>query len=243
MLLRLLSSIVRPKKPAPVGMPQGAHGAHAAQGALRVALEPGQQYVLDVGGGHRDVALPKHYAAWRRLMLDINPGAEPDVLLDARKLRSLPAAQFDAVYCSHNLEHYREHEVAQVLAGFAHVLKPGAGFVEIRVPDIQWIAREMVVNGRELDDTLYTSPAGPIRVLDILYGMTSMIERTGVDFYAHKTGFTRRTLRRALDAAGFSQAYFLPPLGRFEIRTVALRAAPGELHRALFGIGEASEAL
>jgi SAM-dependent methyltransferase len=236
MLLRLLSSIVRPKKPAPADVSQGAGGA------LRVAPEPGQRYVLDVGGGHRDVALPKHYAAWRRLMLDINPNADPDVLLDARALGSLPAAQFDAVYCSHNLEHYREHEVAQVLAGFAHVLKP-AGFVEIRVPDIQWIARELVENGRELDDTLYTSPAGPIRALDVLYGHSGTIERTGVDFFAHKTGFTRRTLRRALEAAGFSHAYFLAPLGRYEIRTVALRAAPGEPHRALFGIGEASEAL
>lgn len=241
MLLRLLSSLTRPKKAAAstVAAPRPV----PAPPPPRLALDPAQRHVLDVGGGHRDIALPKHYAGFRRLMLDVDPKAEPDVLLDARRLGTLPGGQFDAVYCSHNLEHYHEHEVAQVLAGFAHVLKAPAGFVEIRVPDIEAIAREMVANGRELDDTLYGSPAGPIRLIDVIYGYGRMIEHSGVDFYAHKTGFTRATLRRALEAAGFAQAYFLAPLGVYEVRTVALRAAPGELHRALFGVDEASETL
>ncbi|MDX1377023.1 MAG: hypothetical protein R3357_15760, partial [Burkholderiales bacterium] len=59
----------------------------------------------------------------------------------------------------------------------------------------------------------------------------------------HKTGFTRATLRRALAAAGFTHAYRLAGLARFEVRTVALRAAPGALHRAMFGVGPESEAL
>jgi len=233
MLLRLLASLTRQKKAA----------APAAPAPPRLALDPARRNVLDVGGGHRDNALPPHYAAWQRLMLDVDPNAQPDVLLDARELRRLPAAQFDAVYCSHNLEHYHEHEVGRVLAGFAHVLKSPEGFVEIRVPDIHAVAQEITGRGRDMGDTLYTSPAGPIRVVDILYGYSRAIEQTGVDFYAHKTGFTRRSLRLALEAAGFGQAYFLAPLGVYEIRTVALRAAPGALHRELFGIGPQSEAL
>ena len=234
MLRRLLASIARPKKPAAPAQPAAG---------LRVALDPGERTALDVGGGPRGFALPKHYAGWRRLMLDIDPKAEPDVLIDARLLETLPGAQFDAVYCSHNLEHYHEHEVAQVLAGFAHVLKAPAGFAEIRVPDLQALAQEMAVNGRELDDTLYTSPAGPIRLIDVLYGYGRMIESSGVDFYAHKTGFTRATLRRALHAAGFGQAYVLAPLGPYEIRALALRAAPAALHGEMFSVGAASEAL
>ena len=233
MLLRLLATLTRPKKA----------GAAAAIEVPRFALDPARRNVLDVGGGHRDNALPPHYAGWQRLMLDVDPNAEPDVLLDARQLRRLPAAQFDAVYCSHNLEHYHEHEVAQVLAGFAHVLKSPAGFVEIRVPDVQAVAQEIAGRGRDMGDTLYTSPAGPIRVVDVLYGYGRAIEQSGVDFYAHKTGFTRRSLRLALEAAGFSAACFLAPLGVYEIRTVALRAEPSELHRELFGIDEGSEAL
>lgn len=236
MLLRLLTSIVRPKKAAAPAATDGAP-------ALRVTLDPAQRHVLDVGGGPRDYALPKHYAGWRRLMLDIDPQARPDVLIDARALDRLPGGQFDAVYCSHNLEHYHEHEVAKVLAGFAHVLKAPAGFAEIRVPDVQAIAAQMVTHGRELDDTLYDSPAGPIRLIDVLYGYSRAIEESGVDFYAHKTGFTRATLRRALAAAGFTHAYWLAPIARFEVRTVALRAAPDETHRAMFGIEPASETL
>ena len=239
MLLRLLASITRPKKRAA----PAAAAAPGAAPALRVTLDPAERHVLDVGGGHRDFALPAHYAGWRRLMLDIDPKAEPDVLIDARRLATLPGGQFDAVYCSHNLEHYHEHEVARVLAGFAHVLKAPAGFVEIRVPDVHALAVEIATHGRELDDTLYSSPAGPIRLIDVLYGYSRMIAESGVDFYAHKTGFTRATLRRALAAAGFTHAYALAPLGVYEIRSVALRDAPGELHRALFGIDAGSEAL
>jgi len=236
LLTRLLGTLLRPKKPA-------AEPAPAAPSLPPLVLDPAQRHVLDVGGGHRDNALPAHYAAWRRLMLDVDPKAAPDILLDARALGRLPAGQFDAVYCSHNLEHYPEHEVARVLAGFAHVLKAPQGFVEIRVPDVHAIAVEIATRGRELDDTLYTSPAGPIRVVDVLYGYSRAIEQSGVDFYAHKTGFTRGTLRRALGAAGFTQAYWLAPIGVYEIRTVALRAAPGELHRQLFAIDASSEAL
>src|SRR6266446_7887238 len=47
---------------------------------------------------------------------------------------ALAASQFDAVYCSHNLEHYYRHDGATVLRGFLHVLKPD-GFAEIKVPD------------------------------------------------------------------------------------------------------------
>lgn len=59
----------------------------------------------------------------------------PDVVCDARQLSQLPRATYDAVYCSHNLEHYYRHDVPKVLAGFSHVLKVG-GFVHIIVPDM-----------------------------------------------------------------------------------------------------------
>jgi len=102
---------------------------------------------------------------------------------------------------------------------------------------------DIATRNSEIDDTLYTSPAGPIRVVDVLYGYSRAIEQSGVDFYAHKTGFTRATLRRALEAAGFARAFWLAPIGVYEIRSVALRAAPGALHRTLFGIGPDSEVL
>lgn len=224
MLLRLLASLGRPVPPA-------------APGPLRVAPDRSKRNVLNVGGGSKAISIPDHYAGWGQLMLDIDANARPDVLLDARDLQRLEPGLFDAVYCSHNLEHYYAHDVPKVLAGFTHVLKP-EGFAEIRVPDVGAVAREMVERGRDMEDLLYTSPAGPVTVRDVLYGLSRAIEKTKVDFYAHKTGFTRRSLGDALQRAGFRHRYMAPPLAAFELRTLAFLGPPGEPLRALLGLGE-----
>ena len=198
--------------------------------------------MLNVGGGSKLIALPPHYAGWGQLMLDIDPNAQPDVLADARELDQLDPGLFDAVYCSHNLEHYYAHDVPRVLAGFAHVLK-SEGFAEIRVPDLGAVARAMTEGGRDMEDVLYTSPAGPITVRDVLYGLGRAIQKTGVDFYAHKTGFTSRSLGAALRGAGFGAVYRLAPLAAFEVRAVALRSTPGGWLGSLLGLAEPLEAL
>ncbi len=105
-------------------------------------------------------------------MLDIDPKGSPDIVCDARRLTDLESAGFDAVYCSHNLEHYYRHDVPLVLAGFLHVLKPG-GFAHIRVPDLLAVMRKTLENQLDLEDTLYQAKAGPIMVLDVLYGYAS----------------------------------------------------------------------
>ena len=99
-----------------------------------------QPKVLNVGGNSKAIALPPIFDGYEHLLLDIDPTGKPDLLCDARELTSTPAAQYDAVYCSHNLEHYFRHDVPRVLAGFIHVLKP-QGFAFIRVPDIQEVMR------------------------------------------------------------------------------------------------------
>ena len=145
--------------------------------------------VLNVGGNSKAIPLPPQYHEFEHVLLDIDPKGSPDIVCDARQLTSLAADQFEAVYCSHNLEHYYRHDVPMVLAGFLHVLKEG-GFAHIRVPDIQELMQVTVQQNLDLEDILYQSPAGPIMVLDVLYGYSVEIERSGQDFYAHKTGFT-----------------------------------------------------
>lgn len=93
---------------------------------------------LNVGGASKQHAVPAHYAAWQHVLLDIAAGPGVDVVMDARKLSTLPPGQYDAVYNSHNLEHYYQHEVPKVLEGFAHILKPD-GFVEIHVPNMHGV--------------------------------------------------------------------------------------------------------
>ena len=186
-------------------------------------MEPSRQF-LNVGGGNKNIPVPRHYLGWRHLMLDIDPAGKPDILADARELTGIEPAQFDAVYCSHNLEHYFEHEVPKVLAGFLHVLRPD-GFAEIRVPDVQQVMLAVAERGLDIEDGLYDAPAGAIRVRDVLYGFADKIARSGEDFFAHKTGFSPRSLIRVLNAAGFATVEPLRPRV-FEIAVAAFRGEP-----------------
>ena len=179
--------------------------------------------VLNVGGNNRNIKLPPIYDNWTSVLLDIDPTGKPDVLCDARKLTQLSAAEYDAVYCSHNLEHYFRHDVAKVLAGFLHVMKDDA-FVHIRVPDIAEVMRMAVEKHLDIDDLLYTSPSGPITVRDVIYGFGMEIERSGSDFYAHKTGFTIKSLATILTQAGF--AYHYMGSGNLEIVAFAFKLPP-----------------
>ncbi|MFN9546247.1 MAG: class I SAM-dependent methyltransferase [Cyanobacteriota bacterium] len=189
--------------------------------------------VLNVGGNSKAIRLPPHYAQFEHVLLDIDPQGSPDVVCDARQLTTLAADQFDAIYCSHNLEHYYRHDVPKVLAGFLHVVKSG-GFVHIRVPDLQAVMKMAVEKTMDLEDVLYKSPAGPIMVLDVIYGYSLEIERSGQDFFAHKTGFTQKSLLRILQAAGFREVY--SATSNLEIQAIAFKGTADPDALALFNL-------
>jgi hypothetical protein len=192
--------------------------------------------LLNVGGGSRQIPLPPEYAGYEQVLLDIDPLGEPDIVLDGRALKTLAGDQFDAVYCSHNLEHYYRHDVPRVLEGFLHVLKRG-GFAQIKVPDMAALMQAVVSQSLELDDVLYPSAAGPITPLDVMYGLGRQIESSGVDFYAHRTGFTLKTLNKAVVQAGFE--YNFCQLGNLEINLLAFKGVPDTEALARFGLGPA----
>ena len=182
--------------------------------------------VLNVGGGNKNVAIPAHFDGWRQTLLDVNPAA--DIVCDARKLRDfVPAMNCDAVYCSHNLEHYYQHEVPGMLGAFAAVLKP-AGFAEIRVPDIGALILHMAVQKIDIAQMIYDSPAGPISAHDVFYGFGAEIRDSGKDYYAHKTGFSRASLSAALFAGGFPVLCFAPPLADWELHVFAFKQQPDD---------------
>jgi hypothetical protein len=158
--------------------------------------------VLNVGGNSKKIPLPPQYENFEHLLLDIDPLVEPDILCDARNLNQVKPNQFDVIYCSHNLEHYYAHDVKNVLSGFKHVLKVG-GMVHIIVPDLMGVMKDTVERNLDVDDILYTSVAGPILVKDVIYGFGKQIEASGVEFFAHKTGFTEKSLVKALLVQGF----------------------------------------
>lgn len=189
--------------------------------------------VLNVGGNSKAIPLPSNYLEFEHLLLDIDPKGSPDIVCDARNLTTLGGGKFDAVYCSHNLEHYYRHDVRRVLAGFLHVLKDG-GFADIRVPDIHGVMRATIERGLDIDDVLYQSSAGPIMVVDVLYGYSVEIERSGKEYFAHKTGFTQKSLLKALQSAGFSKTYSV--VGNLEIRALAFKGQPDQATRTLFNL-------
>jgi predicted SAM-dependent methyltransferase len=146
--------------------------------------------------------VPRHYAGWDQVLLDIDPEVKPDVCLDALKISTMKPAQYDAVFCSHNLEHFYRHDVPTVLAGFQHVLKRG-GWAEIAVPDVQALMESMVREGKDLESMWYRCSGGPISYHDVLYGWNAMMEEGNL-FYSHKCGFTEKSLGRVLREAGFA---------------------------------------
>jgi SAM-dependent methyltransferase len=191
--------------------------------------------VLNVGGNNKAIGIPPYFSGWEHVLLDIDPKGRPDIVCDARLLATLPPAQYDAVYCSHNLEHYYTHDGMKVLQGFAHVLKAG-GFAEIRVPDMESVMKAAVERDMDIEDILYVSPSGPISVRDVIYGWSVEIERSGVDFYAHKTGFTATSLKAALERTGFANVFPFVAKEAFELRALAFKTEPTDSQRALLGL-------
>lgn len=170
--------------------------------SLGAALGP-SKVVLNVGCGYPSKqGLHRSFqsAEWRELRLDINPAVSPDILCSMTDMHPLVSDSVDAIWSSHNLEHLYRHEVPAALAEFMRVLRPG-GHMLLTLPDLQRIA-ELITNGG-LEDEAYSSPAGPITPLDMIYGHTPSLAR-GNQHMAHKTGFTANTLRQLLGEAGFS---------------------------------------
>jgi SAM-dependent methyltransferase len=189
--------------------------------------------VLNVGGGtSRD--LPPHYKGWEQVLLDIDPNVKPDVVCDAKEMRKLPPAKYDAVFCSHNLEHFYRHEVPAVLAGFLHVLKPD-GFVQIAVPDMMELFERVVRDCRDIDETWYSSSGGPISFHDVIYGWGKAVAQGNL-YYAHKTGFSDKTLTKALSSAGFRHVMTAREQGNLHAYAFKSKAKPTPARLKTLGV-------
>lgn len=198
---------------------------------------PGEHFVykvLNVGGGSKTTPIPEYFYGWKHDLLDIDARGNPDLVSDARELGSLEAGQYDAIYCSHNLEHYYRHDGRKVLRGFVHILKD-EGFAEIRVPDIAQVMVALQERNLDPDEVLYESAAGPISAHDVIYGLQSEIVNSGQDFYAHKTGFTPKSLMKFLSDSGFRHI-FLAEGVELAVHALAFKTEPTEWQRNLLGL-------
>jgi predicted SAM-dependent methyltransferase len=187
--------------------------------------------VLNVGGG-ASREIPATYKGWDQRLLDIDPSVKPDICCDAKDMGKLKASSFDAVYCSHNLEHFYRHDVPVVLSGFHHVLKQD-GFAQIAVPDVMALMREVVEGKRDVMDTWYRAPSGPISFHDVLYGWNQAMEAGNI-FYSHKCGFSEKSLGEALREAGFTSIY--TSSDGMSLHAYAFKRRPTEARRRTLGI-------
>ena len=137
---------------------------------------------------------------WKELRLDIDPSVQPDIIGTMTDMSAVASASVDAVFSSHNIEHLYPHEVPVALAEFKRVLKPD-GFLIITCPDLLSVCA--LIAEDKLTEPAYTSPAGPIAPLDILYGHRPPMARGNL-YMAHRCGFTQKVLRGTLSAAGFA---------------------------------------
>ena len=155
---------------------------------------------LHVGCGHkRKDRTTAGFADWTELRFDIDESVQPDLVGTMTDMSSVSTESVDAVFSSHNIEHLYPHEVPVALSEFLRVLKPD-GFAVITCPDLQSVCA--LIAEDKLTDPAYTSPAGPIAPLDILYGLrTSMAN--GNLYMAHRCGFTKKVLTATLQASGF----------------------------------------
>ncbi len=137
---------------------------------------------------------------WRELRLDINEAANPDIVGTMTEMSGVADSSVDAVFSSHNLEHLYAHDVPIALKEFLRVLKPD-GYLVVTCPDLQSVCA--LVAEDKLTEAAYTSPAGPIAPIDILYGYRPALQQ-GNFFMAHRCGFTQRVLIETLQASGFA---------------------------------------
>lgn len=189
-----------------------------------------ERVYLDVGGGAGNRWNPPYYSHLRRVCLDVDPKVKPDICLDARLLRWQEPEQYEAILCSHNLEHYDPDDVEVVLQGFLQVLKSD-GFVEILVPNIPRICEIMMHNQHDLDDLFYRSGRGRVYFRDTIYGFAQEIADSGQSFYAHKTGFSPLSLQQVLLQNGFCLVAISCP--EIDIRALAFKNPPTAYHQKL----------
>lgn len=137
--------------------------------------------------------------AWTELRFDIDESVKPDLVGTMTDMSAVADESIDAIFSSHNIEHLYPHEVPLALREFLRVLKPD-GFLVLTCPDLKSVSA--LVAEDKLLDVAYTSPAGPIAPIDILYGYRPAMRRGNL-FMAHRCGFTQKVLDGTLRATGF----------------------------------------
>jgi 2-polyprenyl-3-methyl-5-hydroxy-6-metoxy-1,4-benzoquinol methylase len=181
-------------------------------------------------GPSKDLPVPEYFKRWTQELATAEPDSGADHNIDPRELASLPAGQYDAVYCPHVLEHHYPHHVRKILAGMQHVLRPD-GFTEIRTVNLAAVMKYAVEKNLDLSDPLYETDAGAVTLKEAIFGFEDDTETDASDSYAHRTGFTPKIMADTLTAAGFARV-IIAGYG-FNLLAYGFRAEPNVDQKAM----------
>ena len=145
-----------------------------------------QKRLLHVGCGGD--AKPEWATEYTETRLDIDGSHNPHIVASMTDMGDI--GEYDAIYCSHALEHLTPEDGDKALAEFVRVLAPG-GFAMVLVPDLEDV--------KATDEVILEAPCGPITGLDMIYGLR------GLPYMAHQTGFVKSTLDKTMHRAGFAK--------------------------------------
>lgn len=156
---------------------------------------------------------------WHEIRLDIDPRVKPDVVGTMTDMSLVDSGSVQAIFSSHNIEHLYPHEVALALGEFSRVLSDD-GFAIITCPDLQSVCQ--LVADDKLTEPAYSSPAGPIAPIDILYGHRPAMAQGNL-FMAHRCGFTKKVLMATIQQAGFQSVAALARPAYFDLWAIAFK--------------------
>jgi len=158
-------------------------------------FETDKKIVLNIGCGKTKLeSQSKHFVGWTEIRIDAHENDTADLITSIVDLNKVPNQSVDAVWASHVVEHNYWHDLPKVFNNILRVLKPD-GYGIIRVPDLGSIAN-LIEDG--LLDTVYESSAGPVSVIDMIYGHRGFVESWG-EGMCHKTGFTQKSMIQLLN--------------------------------------------
>jgi SAM-dependent methyltransferase len=158
--------------------------------------------LLNAGSGPAIGAMHPAFdpSVWTEVRIDIDPRTAPDLVGTISDMHGIVEdGSFDAIWCSHCIEHLHDHEVLPSLREFRRILTDD-GFAILSCPNLDAVARLVV--SEDIESVAYLSPAGPVRLLDMIFGHSPSIEAGRVHM-AHRTGFTVDRLGRLAAKAGF----------------------------------------
>jgi predicted SAM-dependent methyltransferase len=164
--------------------------------------------ILNAGSGPGAGAMHPAFdrSIWTEVRIDIDRRNAPDFVGSISDMSAvIDDESFDAVWSSHCIEHLNDHEVLRALHEFRRILS-NDGFAIVSCPNLDAIAKLIV--SEDIESVAYMSAAGPIRLLDMIYGHSRSIE-AGHVYMTHRTGFTSDRLGRLAVQAGFTEARVL----------------------------------